>query len=331
MAPKEAVERIPKLLVSTNDSGSQDHVTLLNAYQMFDTYLNDKNIKRPVVVLSDGHSSRFDSDVLTFLKDKNIRLFITTPDTTGVTQLLDQINQKLHSEFRIAKSDLFSPFMTINREGFMQILAKLWPEWASKETIVKAGKKVGISSGGLSVEWMQQDKFCRAESCMNEDNPSASTSSSTVTISSPKHIRYGSAAYWKHKYESAMKANHEMSEKAISLEEIPNLLPVAKVTPKVSKENIRVTQVHGSMEGKNILEKVSEIKAEKAKQEEEKKEKKSKQQQRTADFLKCKEKCVCEKNVCAASRLQECPSCHNVLKSVCSKASCRENQVLSLS
>ena len=36
MAPKEAVMRIP---TSTNDSGSQDHCTLLSAYQMFDRYL----------------------------------------------------------------------------------------------------------------------------------------------------------------------------------------------------------------------------------------------------------------------------------------------------
>ena len=43
--------------------------------------------------------------------------------------------------------------MTINREGVMNILAELWPEWVSKQTIINAGKKVGISKG-LSVEWM---------------------------------------------------------------------------------------------------------------------------------------------------------------------------------
>ena len=72
MAPKEAVEWIPNLFISINDSGSQDCITLLSAYQMFHHYLDENNIKQPVVVLSDGHSSRFDSDVLTFLKGKNI-------------------------------------------------------------------------------------------------------------------------------------------------------------------------------------------------------------------------------------------------------------------
>ena len=52
MAPKEAVMRIPNLLISTNDSGNQDHCILLSAYQIFDRYLEENNIKRPVVVLS---------------------------------------------------------------------------------------------------------------------------------------------------------------------------------------------------------------------------------------------------------------------------------------
>ena len=88
MAPKEAVERIPDFLISTNDSGSQVHITLLSVYQMFNYYLDENKIKQPLVILSDGHSSRFGSDGLTFLRGKN-RLFITPPATTGVTQLLD--------------------------------------------------------------------------------------------------------------------------------------------------------------------------------------------------------------------------------------------------
>ena len=85
MTPKEAAEWIPSFLISTNDSGSQVHSTLLSAYQMFDCCLDQNNIKQPLVFLSDGHSSKFDSDVLTFLWDKNIRLFITPLDITGVT------------------------------------------------------------------------------------------------------------------------------------------------------------------------------------------------------------------------------------------------------
>ena len=265
---------------------------------MFDQFLEKNNIKRPVVVLSDGNSSRFDSDVLTYLRSKNIRLFITPPDSTGVTQLLDQIDQKLHSEYRSAKPVLYSPFMTINKESFMNILAELWLEWASKQTIINAGKKVGISSIGLSVKWMQEDEFLRAELCIHE-NTEKDHMSTAVTVPSPKDVRCGSARYWKHKYESDMEAYQTISDKSISLEEIPNMLPVTKVTPKLKKENARVTQVHGSMEGKKILETISLIKEDNAKKEKANKERKSKLQQQIEAFYKCKEECTYGKNVFA--------------------------------
>ena len=76
-----------------------------------------------------------------------------------------------------------------------------------------------------------------------------------------------------------MEAYQTISDKSVSLEEIPNLLPVTKVTPKMNKENVRVTQVHGSMEWKKILQTVSSIKEDKAKKEQDNKERKSKQQQ----------------------------------------------------
>ena len=64
-------------------------------------------------------------------------------------------------------------------------------------------KKVGISSGGLSVKWMQGDRFSRAELCII-GNTEQQSSPTAVTISFPKHVCYGSATYWKLKYKSAI-------------------------------------------------------------------------------------------------------------------------------
>ena len=87
MAPKAAVENIKNLIVSSTEKGSQDSHSLLDAYRRFDKYLTNEKIKQPVAMLADGHGSRFDFKVLQFLREKNINLFITPPDTTGVTQL----------------------------------------------------------------------------------------------------------------------------------------------------------------------------------------------------------------------------------------------------
>ena len=85
MVPKVAVEKIPNLLISTTVHGVQDHKSLLEFYKFFATKLTEQNIQRPVVVLTDGHSSRFNCSVLQFCRDELIRLFVGRPDTTSVT------------------------------------------------------------------------------------------------------------------------------------------------------------------------------------------------------------------------------------------------------
>ena len=83
MAPEEAVQNIKNLLISSTEKGSQDHCSLLECYKLFDTYLTENNVERRVVVLSDGQTSKFDCDVMQFLHGNNMRLFLTSHDTTA--------------------------------------------------------------------------------------------------------------------------------------------------------------------------------------------------------------------------------------------------------
>jgi hypothetical protein len=267
MAPKTVVEKIDNLLISTTDNGCQDHTSLLACYKLFDKYLDKENIERPVVLTSDGHSSRFDYEVLKFCLEKKIRLFISPPDTTGVTQLLDQCNRNIHLEYKVAKACLFTPTMKVNREGFMLSLANMWDKWATPTLIRKAAKRVGISAEGLNINDMQQDKFVQAANLVecerSENTPTPSSSdnapSSTTTPASPNHLRKGSAAYWKAKFEMAQQTIRDCDEKSIRLENIPGLLTIQKIKPKQASKSTRVTQVHGSMEGKEVIKVVKRI------------------------------------------------------------------------
>ena len=63
---------------------------------------------------------------------------------------------------------------------------------------------------------------------------------------------------------------------------------------------------HGCLAGLAIV---------KAKQERKEKEKEN--------FYRCKLKCICKSEKCDALKLRECPSCHDILRSVCSKARCK--------
>jgi len=67
-------------------------------------------------------------------------------------------------------------------------------------------------------------------------------------------------------YDQSQNVIKEGYDKSLKLDEVPGLLSFNKVKPKdIAKNNTRVTNVYGSMEGQNILQQVSQIKEEKQK------------------------------------------------------------------
>ena len=180
-------------------------------------------------------------------------LFLGPAFITSVTQLLDQVNQALHSRYREVKNDIFISHCSINREGVMTILADVWSTWTNSLSLQKAGKRVGVSNTGLSVEWMQKEKFAQAEALVEQEvlPPSTPTSSRDLSvIESPANERSGSAAYYKEKILKAQEIIKDLQNERITLEDISGLLKVSKVKPKETSKNTCLTQVCGSNGGK---------------------------------------------------------------------------------
>ena len=71
------------------------------------------------------------------------------------------------------------------------------------------------------------------------------------------------------------------------------------------------------------MSKVAEIKEAKDAKKRMQEQMKKDQQNRISIFHCCREKCTCEARICKAKGLCECPLCHNILKSVCSRMLCR--------
>ena len=101
----------------------------------------------------------FNYNFLAFLQPKKIQFFVSHSDTTGVTQLLDQLNKNMRQEFEQEKAAIFKDFNTLNREAFMLILANIWDKLVSKEILLNSARKVGVTGAQLSVDLMRQDKF----------------------------------------------------------------------------------------------------------------------------------------------------------------------------
>lgn len=123
------------------------------------------------------------------MHEEKIRLFISSPDTTEVTQLLDKCNRNIHLENKVAKADLFTPTMKVNREGFMLSLAKMWDKWATPTLIRKAAKRVGISAEGINVNDMRYEKLAQAANLVGNERPAYTTTTRLQkVILPPPHL-----------------------------------------------------------------------------------------------------------------------------------------------
>ena len=118
-----------------------------------------------------------------------------------------------------------------------------------------AAQRVGISSTGLDVRKMQQDKFEQAAKCMDTESsqaplctPKKALRSSFSTVVSPltpnslsntarKKFHYGSSKYWQFMYEQSQRNIQNCYEKSLKLDDIPGLLTINKVKPKELKKN----------------------------------------------------------------------------------------------
>ena len=321
MAPKTAVEKINNLPVSTTNSGYHDGRTCLASYKMFAKAVKKNKVRKPIVVLTDGHSSRYDADVMQFYRKEDIPQFMGLPDTIELTQLLDQVFANLHACYSNEKDQVFDG-EKVNREGFMQILASIWDVWTTKESLIKAARRVGITSSGININDMQKDKFAR-EKAVTQLTPTKS--SDNVEVESPLNVRHGSKEYWHQKCENYNAKCNELIKTPISPDDIPGLLTVQKKKRPNSSKPVRVTQVCRSMEVKNVLEKVLLVQDKKKEKEEKKKKRGDKKEQRLEAFCRCKDSCVCIKQSgkCHVFGLRYCSQCKSVLKSDCTKMACK--------
>ena len=210
----------------------------------------------------------------------------------------------------------------INREVFMITLAGMWGEFSSNESVINAFHRVGVSKDGLSIHWMQKEKFKAAEALLSNslDNDNGKDPSPTPGT---KRRRGCTKASLEEELEKAKMRIEELEKQPITPDEIDGFFHFEKVRP-VKTKNVRVTQVHGSLDGSQVLEMREKIEAEKKEKQTRKEMSMIEKETRAELFIKCRESCVCSKDLCNASGLKQCSSCKDVIKSHCSKAKCKK-------
>ena len=200
MAPPTAVEKIQNLFISVTENGYQSGKSCYESCKLLDKILEKEKTVRPICMLTEGHSSHFDLDVLRYNHKKQISCHVSPPDTTSLTQPLDQINASLHSAYS-SECEKFFKDNHINREVFMEVLADIWDKWTNTEAIIKSFKRCGISKDGLSIEWMQQEKMGAAEALQTTETTETTPRKQKMVwdVDSPEGCRRGTKEYLKKK------------------------------------------------------------------------------------------------------------------------------------
>ena len=193
MCPPAAASKIENLLISVNEKGCTTSETLYAAYQELTELISKKKEQNEEtttdLVIADGHKTRFQGNVMDHCSENHLDQFILPPDTSGVTQMHDQINQLLYAEYEKKKTEMYSEYSDINKECFMNILADIWSDWTKPERIVKAAKRVGISQDGLCYKLIDQSKFEQAEAIMNPPTH-IKTVQAKYPVNSPKGMLF---------------------------------------------------------------------------------------------------------------------------------------------
>ena len=183
-------------LITNTKKGVQTGVSLLEAYKMLDKELEERNIPRPVVMLTDNHESRYDDEVLAFLKEKQIRQFAEKPKTSRIFQALDQYNRKFHIEYRKGvrefkvkeahrltqqrdaaaaaaaaergeptprlSTKVYEADVRVGMADFLNIFSLVWFTWSTAMDRITSFRRVGITTDALRPDLICRDDFAPA-------------------------------------------------------------------------------------------------------------------------------------------------------------------------
>ena len=172
MAPKTAyiktaclmtVEKINNLLVSTTDSGYQDGRTCLASYKMFAKAVKKIKCRNLLLFLQIVIHPYMMQMWCSFVEKKTyINSWVSLTQLSWCNSLIKSL-QPTRLLFKW-KRPSFWWRESKSRGIYIQILASIWDVWTTKESLIKAARRVGITSSGININDMQKE-ICQRRGC----------------------------------------------------------------------------------------------------------------------------------------------------------------------
>ena len=183
-------------LVSTTAAGQQTGESLLEYYKVFNASLEKElsssftciddgkwKVTKPIMIVADGHASRYDANVLQYCEDEELYQCIEPGQTSAFLQMLDQIFKNLHQAYNrgckelarwhsttyheaVAKYNVAvkefpgemhekPSLKTVNRYDATQVFGKdhgeAGPTWVNRASVQAAWRVVGVTSSAFDV------------------------------------------------------------------------------------------------------------------------------------------------------------------------------------
>ena len=335
------------LLVSPTEKGVQTGDTLAERMDMLHREVTARGLSRPIIILTDGHKSRFSHKVLTKCREYNFRMYVERSNSSQFLQALDQFNKKFHNQYNKAKKNYkkeaavmlasetgkthTSGDIKLTKIDFLKIFSRISLDWSTAEDRRTAFRVVGILQNALD-----PSEICRKAFIVQPESPKAPT----ITfgpIPSPENVRRNSAEYWKAKFLAC-------DERRVSLESLHvkprelGLLNVPQFTASGKKRKRNFTDKHGSLDMQQMLELREEADALEEADRERRDENVRTRQERadqayqlqvdTIDaFFLCHNdgvwECKCATTPCPQLNKKHCTYCNKVKSRVCMTAACK--------
>ena len=163
MVPDKA--KVPNSHISVTEKGYQTGGSLLSTLKFWDRDLIRRGVPKPVVWMTDGHSSRLNLMVVRWCRENQWIMYISPPHTTGIHQPLDQIFKSWHTTFNetVQKWCNTHTGKDLDKSTFTALFSEAWSHWTRPDMIVAAFRRCGVTVAGLDAEAVDQKKFVLSE------------------------------------------------------------------------------------------------------------------------------------------------------------------------
>ncbi|KAK3234332.1 hypothetical protein CYMTET_55413 [Cymbomonas tetramitiformis] len=158
------MQRDVDVLISTQANAFQDNHTLLRALQHLDKQLTQRGVKKPVLWLTDGQSSRFNLNVLDFAEENGLAEFVYPPHTTTAHALLDRVFHMWHNTYSKSVDDWSkaNPGKSVTKAVFAAVFPGAWEKWTRSIRVQRVALKVGIGADGIFPERISDSFFVKS-------------------------------------------------------------------------------------------------------------------------------------------------------------------------